>query len=103
MKGFSDIQMKQHPMHTEGIIGRMFFKNGYGVSVVMHPYSYGGNRGLYEVAILSSDGMITYDTPITDDVIGYLTESEVTDIMHKVQLLKKWKVVLNNFIKSIFK
>jgi hypothetical protein len=33
------------------------------------------------------DAEITYDTPITDDVIGHLTETEVTDIMKQIQEL----------------
>ena len=62
--------------------------NGYGVSVVSHSYSYGGSSGLYEVAVLDSDGNLTYETPITNDVMGYLTEEDVTDVMKQVQELK---------------
>ena len=66
---------------------RMHFENGYGVSVVSHSYSYGGRDGLYEVAVLDSDDNLTYDTPVTNDVIGYLTEEDVTDVMKQVQEL----------------
>jgi hypothetical protein len=31
--------------------------------------------------------VITYDTPVTDDVIGYLKPEEVTEIMENVQSL----------------
>ena len=64
---------------------RMHFDNGYGVSVVSHSYSYGGRDGLYEVAVLDSDDNLTYDTPVTNDVIGYLTEEDETDVMKQVQ------------------
>ena len=64
---------------------RMHFENGYGVSVVSHSYSYGGRDGLYEIAVLDSDDNLTYDTPVTNDVIGYLTEEDVTDVMKQVQ------------------
>jgi uncharacterized protein YlbG (UPF0298 family) len=37
---------------------------------------------------LGKDGDITYDTPVTNDVIGYLNPEEVTDIMEQVQILK---------------
>ena len=67
---------------------RMHFDNGYGVSVVSHSYSYGGRSGLYEVAVLDSNDELTYDTPVTNDVIGYLTEEEVSDVMKQVQELK---------------
>ena len=66
---------------------RMHFENGFGVSVVSHSYSYGGRDGLYEVAVLDSDDNLTYDTPVTNDVIGYLTEEDVTDVMKQVQEL----------------
>jgi hypothetical protein len=64
---------------------RMHFDNGFGVSVVSHSYSYGGRDGLYEVAVLDSNDELTYDTPVTNDVIGYLTEEDVTDVMKQVQ------------------
>ena len=67
---------------------RMNFDNGFGVSVVSHSYSYGGRDGLYEVAVLDSNDELTYDTPVTNDVIGYLTEEEVSDVMKQVQELK---------------
>jgi len=66
---------------------RMHFDNGYGVSVVSHSYSYGGKDGLFEIAVLDKDGDLTYDTPVTNDVIGYLTEEDVTDVMKQVQEL----------------
>ena len=66
---------------------RMHFDNGFGVSVVSHSYSYGGRDGLYEVAVLDSNDELTYDTPVTNDVIGYLTEEDVTDVMKQVQEL----------------
>jgi hypothetical protein len=67
---------------------RMHFDNGFGVSVVSHSYSYGGRDGLYEIAVLYSDDNLTYDTPVTNDVIGYLSEEEVSNVMKQVQELK---------------
>ena len=32
------------------------FDNGYGASVVCHSGSYGGNKGLYEIAVLDLTG-----------------------------------------------
>ena len=66
---------------------RMHFDNGFGVSVVSHSYSYGGRDGLYEVAVLDSNDELTYDTPVTNDVIGYLTEEDVSNVMKQVQEL----------------
>ena len=65
----------------------MIFDNGYGISVVRGPHSYGGQKGLYELAVLDSDGFITYETPITSDVIGYLKPEDVTKYMIEIQQL----------------
>jgi len=87
MKQFKNIIFKSNPMGPEfGIVSRTKFDNGYEVSVVKSPYSYGGDRGLYELAVFK-DGEICYDTPITDDVIGYLRPTDVTDVMEKIQKL----------------
>jgi hypothetical protein len=63
------------------------FENGFGVSVVSHTFSYGGKDGLFEVAVLDKDGDLTYNTPVTNDVVGYLNPDEVTEIMEEVQKL----------------
>jgi hypothetical protein len=42
------------------------------------------------LAVLDSTGRITYDTPITNDVLGYLTEDEVTHYMIEVQKLMNY-------------
>jgi hypothetical protein len=86
MKTFNDLEFIKLP-DMMGLACRIQFENGFGASVVRHKYSYGGEDGLYELAILDSTGKITYDTPITDDVIGYLTEEDVTELLAKIQLL----------------
>lgn len=68
------------------------FGNGYGASVVRGQYSYGGDQGLFELAVLKFKGEgdsfdLCYDTPLTDDVIGYLTEADVDDLLTKIEAL----------------
>lgn len=66
--------------------------NQYGASVVKHIYSYGGNRGLWELAVIEFKGEqfeLTYDTPITDDVIGYLEWSEVEKLLEQIDRLEE--------------
>lgn len=58
------------------------FANGYGASVIRHKISYGSEHGLWELAVIkflgAEDGFyLVYNTHITDDVIGHLTEEEV--------------------------
>ena len=87
MKTFKDLEFKQHPNHMGGVQAIIKFDNGYGASIVCTPYTYGGDKGLYELAVFGKDGHITYDTPITNDVIGYLRPEDVTDVMEKIQQL----------------
>ena len=87
MKTFKDLQFVEHPNHLGGVQALIEFENGYVASVVKTPYTYGGDKGLYELAVFGKDGHITYDTPITNDVIGYLRPQDVTDVMEKIQQL----------------
>lgn len=80
------LELPSNPLH-EGIQFHFKAKNGYGASIVRHSFSYGSKQGLWEVAILDKDGSITYDTPITDNVLGYLTEEEVNEILLAVEEL----------------
>jgi len=87
MKTFEDLQFEtiNDAPFMVGKKARMMFENGYGVSVVSHNFSYGGKDGLYELAVLDSNGELTYTTPITSDVLGYLTPDDVTEEMLKLQ------------------
>jgi hypothetical protein len=73
---FKELNFQQHPMGM-GKQCIVQFSNGYGASIVQGPNTYGGKDGLYELAVFGKDGQITYSTPITDDVVGYLSEQEV--------------------------
>ena len=66
------------------------FENGFGASVVKHDYSYGGNKGLWELAVLEFDGedwSLTYDTPITNDVIGHIEEEDLEGYLKHIKQL----------------
>lgn len=65
------------------------FGNNYGASVVCSDFSYGGDKGLFEVAVLDLEGKIVYDTPVTDDVIGYLDFDGVAKVLQQIQNLPK--------------
>jgi len=90
MKTFKDLVFKAHPMGS-GIIAREEFDNGFAVSVVKGPHTYGGDRGLYELAVWK-DGQIHYDNPVAQgDVVGYLREEDVTDAMYVIQKFENKK------------
>jgi len=93
------------------------FKNGYGASVVrffisnkFNPTrkekigSYGVDKGLWEIAIIkfkddddTKNGKpafeICYNTPITEDVLGNLTEKEAVKILKKIAKLTKEQII----------
>lgn len=66
------------------------FDNNYGASIVRHYFSYGHEKGLFELAVMdfkTGYGRICYDTPITDDVIGFLTVEQCNDLLEKIEKL----------------
>jgi hypothetical protein len=63
----------------------------YELSIVSHQYSYGGDKGLYEIAVFNADSNDQVELPgITnegDTVKGFLTESDVVCIIKKMVAL----------------
>lgn len=86
MKTFKDLTFKPHGTPGFRTHATMEFPNGYGISVITGEFSYSDDEHPYEVAVLKNGGLC-YDTPITDDVIGYLTADDVTNIMKQIQEL----------------
>lgn len=75
---------------NSGVQTLVFFSNGYGASVVKHPWSYGNQEGLFEIAVLigdKSEWEICYGTYITDDVLGYQTDEDVAEVLQKIRNL----------------
>jgi hypothetical protein len=66
------------------------FPNGFGASVVQGPYTYGGDSGLFELAVLARDGddwSLTYETPVTNDVLGWLDLPKVAETLVQIAAL----------------
>jgi len=71
--------------------------NNYGASIVKHDFSYGNKQGLWELAVVKYEENETnvqnfslcYTTPITDDVLGWLTEEQVNETLDKITALPK--------------
>ena len=53
------------------------------VSVIRSSMTYGGDEGLFELAMLRDDKCV-YDTCITDDVLGWLEVEDVLEVLEKV-------------------
>ncbi len=76
--------------YNNGVALRVDFPNGYGASIVCHDDSYGGpynkRNSLFELAVLKDD-KIDSTTPITDDVLGYLTIEKLNEILKRIEEL----------------
>ena len=85
MKTFNHLVFRSHHSMDTAKQATIQFSNGYGVSVIKGPYSYGGTNGLYELAVLKN-GKIHYDNSVAKgDVVGWLTPDDVTELMGKIQ------------------
>ncbi len=85
MKNFNDLVFEPHSGGM-GERATLEFDNGYSVSVVSGQMFYTSPNQPYEAAVMDDNGLC-YDTPVTDDVIGHLTKSGVTDVMKQIQEL----------------
>ena len=87
---FADLKFEPHRM-GEGVHAVHFTGNGYGVSVIQTPFSYGGPLGQYEVAVVKGDANewhLCYGSEITDDVLGWCDPDRVVNIIAQVAALQ---------------
>jgi hypothetical protein len=85
---FDDLEFGNRSANMPGIQALVFFENGYGASVIRGYGTYGAENGLYELAVVKRDGDgwdLCYDSGITDDVIGHLSEEEVTSYLQEIE------------------
>src|SRR5678815_124484 len=66
---------------------RVEFPNGYDASIVRGLGTYGSDDGLFEGAVMRGDEGIVYDTPITNDVRGFMTAGEAIGFIEEVASL----------------
>lgn len=90
MKGYKDFQLHNglyvHNKHIDFEQWKFKFDNGYGASVIAGGIAHCNKGKPYELAVLEHDELC-YDTPIADDVIGYLTSDEVYDLLDRIEQL----------------
>lgn len=76
-----------------GAVQKLYrFANNYGASVVKGEHTYGGDEGLWELAVIKfktdGDFVLDYSTPITEDVEGHLTDDAVEKLLDKIEALR---------------
>ena len=86
MTDIKDLNFKRSKT-PKGVFATVNFPNGFGASIICNDMSYGGKAGLFEVAVIDSKGNITYDTDITDDVLGWLDEKDVERTLDAIRQL----------------
>lgn len=99
---FSSLEFEAHP-NGEGSQAVQMFENGYGVSVICTPFSYGGNMKLFELAPIYRTGPEKHSFELEETgeaqnvliadgevngVAGWLTPALVTKFMLKLQRLE---------------
>ena len=92
-EGFEDYLVKSFERTLLGGVSYIFrFPNNYGASVVKTIISYGHEDDLWELAVIKwwcdDEWDLDYDTPITDDVIGYLTDERVRELLEEIKGLE---------------
>lgn len=75
-----------HNVRMDGEQWKFSFNNGYGASVITGGIAYCNDERPFELGVLEY-GELCYDTPIADDVIGYLTNDEVFDLLDRIEQL----------------
>jgi len=81
---------RAHPAGMGGTQKIYKFPNEYGASVVQFYGSYGYDDGKWELGVVKWDGddyKLTYETPITNDVLGHLTWEDVEKHLAEIKSL----------------
>lgn len=86
---------RAHPAGMGGVQKLYRYPNNYGASVVRHPYSYGWSDMLWELAVIRwpsahseiDEFYIDYESGITDNVLGPLSDDEVDETLTRIEAL----------------
>ncbi len=85
-----DLEFKKRNHCPSGTRAVISFDNGYSASVITGNWSYTDEEHPYEIAVMAK-GAICYSTPITEDVVGYLTENAANEILEQISELPQNK------------
>ena len=65
------------------------YKNGFGVSIIDD--GYGSQDGLYELAVITDDGIHYNNKVANGDVVGFLTMEEARKLADEVKAFDEYK------------
>ncbi len=82
-----ELDFETHPSGLGGTRATAKFSNGFGASVITGNAWYTSEGSPYEIAVLDANGKLTYGTPITDDVLGHLSEAEANKVLSDIEAL----------------
>ena len=103
---FNDVKFIKHPIGSSWA-GNYQFENGHRLSVVAGPSMYcepklslpnPADYKTFEVAVLDSNGdwaTKTFVPDIEDDVIGWVTREQITELMAKIETFKVEETTTN--------
>tara|TARA_Y100000590_G_C15568756_1_gene957707 strand:- start:204 stop:485 length:282 start_codon:yes stop_codon:yes gene_type:complete len=89
---FDKLEFKEHSMIPKGVQSRHDFGNGYILSVVGGDSLYGDGKNTFEVGVFDERGGFTrkfWNDDVDDDVRGWLSKSEVTELMERISKVEK--------------
>jgi len=86
MTTIADLDWEPHAAGVGGDRAVVRFDNGYEASVLRGGMFY-TDDGTFEIAVMR-DGQLDYTTPITDDVLGYLSETEANKALADIAALQ---------------
>lgn len=87
-----DVVIKEEPTTVQKLYR---FSNGFGASVIRGEFTYGNDEGLWELAVLKFEGeggyKLAYPKEVCpdEDVVGWLTDAQVDDLLVKVANLQR--------------
>jgi len=92
-----ELSIPMAPLKGEGVALNVFFEGRcFGASIIRNNFSYGAEEGLFEIVVIEGDNDVwelVYDTPITEDVMGYCDAEEVVDVLNDIKELTLKEVV----------
>ena len=87
MNGSPHYPCRARPVRASPYHLKYKFDNGFGASVVSHDFSYGGDKGLLELAVLGKDDELCYSTPVTSDIEGHLDAAAAFKLLNQIEAL----------------